>query len=30
MNNWKAVLIPIGITLLLGGIYLAVVFHNRA
>ena len=30
MKNWKAVLIPIVITLLLGGIYLAVVFHNRA
>ena len=30
MKTWKAVLIPIAITLLIGGIYLAIVFHNRA
>lgn len=30
MKTWKAALIPIAITLLIGGIYLAVVFHNRA
>jgi hypothetical protein len=30
MKTWKAILIPIAITLLIGGIYLAIVFHNRA
>jgi hypothetical protein len=30
MKNLKAVLIPIVITLLIGGIYLGIVFHNRA
>ncbi len=30
MKTWKVVLIPIVITLLIGGIYLAIVFHNRA
>lgn len=30
MKPWKAVLIPAVITLLIGGIYLAIVFHNRA
>ncbi len=30
MKNWKAILIPVVITLIIGGIYLAIVFHNRA
>lgn len=30
MKPWKVVLIPVVITLLIGGIYLAIVFHNRA
>jgi YD repeat-containing protein len=30
VKTWKAVLIPIVITLIIGGIYLAIVFHNRA
>jgi hypothetical protein len=30
MKSWKAILIPLVITLLIGGVYLAVVFHNRA
>jgi hypothetical protein len=30
MKPWKAILIPLVLTLLIGGIYLAVVFHNRA
>ncbi|HEX8811546.1 MAG TPA: hypothetical protein VF742_06100 [Terracidiphilus sp.] len=30
MKPWKVILIPAVITLLIGGIYLAIVFHNRA
>ena len=30
MKTWKAVLIPIVITVLIGGAYVAIVFHNRA
>ena len=30
MKLWKVVLVPIALSLLIGGIYVAIVFHNRA